>query len=156
LTLDEQLKDAIPSILSLLGALPEDDPLRSLGPSYRRSLVLDACKRLLVRESQRQPLLLVFEDLHWVDAESQTALDTLVNSLPTSPILLLTNYRPEYDDPWTSKTYYTRLRVDPLPPQDADELLEALLGTEPSLEPLKALLKERTGGNPFFLEESVR
>jgi class 3 adenylate cyclase/pimeloyl-ACP methyl ester carboxylesterase len=156
LTLDEQLKDAIPPLLSLLGALPEDDSLRSLDPPYRRSLVLDALKRLLVRESQRQPLLLVFEDLHWVDAESQTALDMLVNNLPTSRLLLLTNYRPEYNDHWTSKTYYTRLRVDPLPPQDADELLAALLGTDPSLEPLKALLKERTGGNPFFLEESVR
>src|SRR5262249_2882248 len=100
LTLDEQLKDAIPPLLSLLGALPENDSLRSLDPSYRRSLVLDAFKRLLVRESQRQPLLLVFEDLRWVDAESQTALDTLVNSLPTSPILLMTNYRPEYDDHW--------------------------------------------------------
>jgi class 3 adenylate cyclase/pimeloyl-ACP methyl ester carboxylesterase len=156
LTLDEQLKDAIPPLLSLLGALPEDDPLRSLDPPYRRSLVLDTLKRLLVRESQRQPLLLVFEDLHWVDAESQTALDMLVNNLPTSRILVLTNYRPEYNDHWTSKTYYARLRIDPLPPQDADELLATLLGTDPSLEPLKALLQERTGGNPFFLEESVR
>ena len=156
LTLDEQLRDVIPPLLSLLGALPEDDPLRSLDPPYRRSLVLDALKRLLVCESQRQPLLLIFEDLHWVDAESQTALDMLVSNLPMSRILLLTNYRPEYNDHWTSKTYYTRLRVDPLLPQDADELLAALLGTDPSLEPLKALLKERTGGNPFFLEESVR
>jgi class 3 adenylate cyclase/pimeloyl-ACP methyl ester carboxylesterase len=155
LTLDERLKDAIPPILSLLEALPEDDPFRSLNPLQRRSLVLDALKQLLIRESQRQPLLMAFEDLHWMDSESQAALDILVESLPTSRILLLTNYRPEYEDHWTPKTYYTRLRVDPLPETDVDELLEALLGNASSLGPLKALLKERTGGNPFFLEESV-
>jgi class 3 adenylate cyclase/pimeloyl-ACP methyl ester carboxylesterase len=155
-TLDERLKEAIPPLLSLLGALPEDDPIRSLNPPHRRSLVLVALKQLLLRESQRQPLLLVFEDLHWIDTESQAALDTLVESLPTSRVLLLTNYRPEYDDHWTSKTYYTRLRVDPLPPQEADALLEALLGDARSLGPLKARLKARTGGNPFFLEECVR
>ena len=119
LTLDEQLKDAIAPLLFLLDALPEDDALRRLEPPYRRSLVLDALKRLLLRESQRQPLLLVFEDLHWIDTESQTVLDMLVDSLPTSRILLLTNYRPEYDDRWTTKTYYTRLRIDPLPPRKA-------------------------------------
>lgn len=80
----------------------------------------------------------------------------MVGSLPTSRILVLTNYRPEYDDPWTAKTYYTRLRVDPLPSQDADDLLEVLLGSDVSLEALKVLLKQRTGSNPFFLEESVR
>jgi class 3 adenylate cyclase/pimeloyl-ACP methyl ester carboxylesterase len=156
LTLDEQLKDTIAPLLFLLDALPEDDALRRLEPPYRRSLVLDALKRLLLRESQRQPLLLVFEDLHWIDTESQTVLDMFVDSLPTSRMLLLTNYRPAYDDRWTTKTYYTRLRIDPLPPQSADELLAAMLGTDASLEPVKTLLKARTAGNPFFLEESVR
>ncbi|MBI4589416.1 MAG: alpha/beta fold hydrolase [Candidatus Rokubacteria bacterium] len=156
LTLDERLKEVIPPVLSLLEALPEDDPFRSLDPPQRRGRTLDALKRLLFRESQRQPLLLVFEDLHWVDSESQALLDALVESLPSGRILLLTNYRPEYEDRWMSKTYYTRLRVDPLPPESADELLDALVGEAPSLGPLKTLLKERTGGNPFFLEESVR
>ena len=156
LTLDEQLKDTIAPLLFLLDALPEDDALRRFEPPYRRSLVLDAIKRLLLRESQRQPLLLVFEDLHWIDTESQAVLDMLVDSLPTSRMLLLANYRPEYDDRWTTKTYYTRLRIDPLPPQSADELLVAMLGTDASLEPVKTLLKARTAGNPFFLEECVR
>ncbi|MBI3327856.1 MAG: alpha/beta fold hydrolase [Nitrospinae bacterium] len=156
LTLDEQLRDSITPILFLLGALPEDDPFRALTPLHRRGHVLEALKQLLLRESRRQPLLLVCEDLHWTDSESQAVLDILVEGLPTSRVLLLTNYRPEYDDRWTAKTYYTRLRVDPLPPQEADELLAALLGDDPSLAPLKELLKERTGGNPFFLEELVR
>lgn len=156
LTLDEQLKDAIPPLLSLLDALPEDDPLQFLEPPHRQGLVQDALKQLLLSESQRQPLLLVFEDLHWMDAESQSAIDTLIGSLPTNPILILTNYRPKYEDPWISKMYYTRLRVDPLPSQNIDALLDSLLGADGSLSALKALLKERTGGNPFFLEESIR
>src|SRR5262249_47791593 len=117
---------------------------------------LDALKRVLLRESQAQPLLLVFEDLHWIDAETQALLDSLVESLPTARFLLLVNYRPEYQHGWGSKTYYTQLRLDPLPPASADAFLQALLGDDLSLAPLKRLLIARTEGNPFFLEESVR
>ena len=111
---------------------------------------------MLLRESQVQPLLLVFEDLHWIDAETQALLDSLIESLPTARLLLLVNYRPEYQHGWGSKTYYTQLRLDPLPAASAEEFLQALLGDDPSLVPLKRLLIERTEGNPFFLEESVR
>jgi tetratricopeptide (TPR) repeat protein len=101
-------------------------------------------------------LLLVFEDLHWIDSETQVLLDSLVESLPTARLLLLVNYRPEYDHPWGKKTYYTQLRIDPLPPESAEMLLAALLGEDAGLAPLKRLLLERTEGNPFFLEESVQ
>jgi tetratricopeptide (TPR) repeat protein len=117
---------------------------------------LDALKRVLVRESQVQPLLQVFEDLHWIDAETQALLDTLVESLPTARLLLLVNYRPGYQHGWGSKTYYTQLRLDPLPPVSAEAFLHTLLGDDPSLAPLSRLLSARTGGNPFFLEESGR
>ena len=122
----------------------------------RRQRTLDAIKRLLLRESQVQPLLLVFEDLHWIDTETQALLDSLVESLPTAQLLLLVNYRPEYQHGWGSKTYYTQLRLDPLPPVSAQALLQALLGDDASLAPLTPLLIARTEGNPFFLEESVR
>src|SRR5205814_1507651 len=118
--------------------------------------VLEALRRVLLRESQVQPLLLVFEDLHWIDSETQALLDRLIESLPTAPLLLLVNYRPEYRHGWGSKTYYTQLRLDPLPPASAEAVLDALLGQDRSLEPLKQLLIARTEGNPFFLEESVR
>jgi class 3 adenylate cyclase/tetratricopeptide (TPR) repeat protein len=156
LTLDASLQETIPALLSLLDALPEDSPFLQLDPPQRRQRTLDGLKRILLRESQVQPLLLVFEDLHWIDSETQALLDSLVESLPTTQLLLLVNYRPEYQHNWGSKTYYTQLRLDPLPPESADEFLAALLGDDPSLEPLKKLLIERTEGNPFFLEESVR
>jgi class 3 adenylate cyclase/tetratricopeptide (TPR) repeat protein len=155
-TLDPALQDAVPALLSLLDALPDDSPFLSLDPPQRRQRMLDALKRVLLRESQEQPLLLVFEDLHWIDSETQALLDSLVESLPTARLLLLVNYRPEYQHGWGSKTYYTQLRLDPLPPVSAEELLHALLGDDASLKPLKHLLIARTEGNPFFLEESVR
>jgi tetratricopeptide (TPR) repeat protein len=156
LTLDEALQDTIPALLSLLEVLPDDSPFHTLDPPQRRQRLLAALKRVLLRESQVQPLLLVFEDLHWIDAETQALLDSLVESLPTARLLLLVNYRPEYQHGWGSKTYYTQLRLDPLPPANADEFLQALLGDDLSLTPLKQLLIARTDGNPFFMEESVR
>jgi predicted ATPase len=111
---------------------------------------------MLMRESQVQPLLLICEDLHWIDAETQALLDSLVESLPTACLLLLVNYRPEYHHSWGSKTYYTQQRLDPLPRESSIELLQALLGDDASVAPLRPLLIERTEGNPFFLEESVR
>ena len=134
----------------------EDAQWQVLDPSQRRRHTLDAVKRLLFRESQVQPVLLVCEDLHWIDSETQALLDSLVESLPTARILLLVNYRPEYQHGWGSKTSYTQLRLDPLPPASAEELLDVLLGQDPILESLRQRLIAQTQGNPFFLEESVR
>jgi class 3 adenylate cyclase/tetratricopeptide (TPR) repeat protein len=156
LTLDEALKDLLAPILWLLDVLPDDERLRHLEPPQRRQLTLDAIKRLFCRESQLQPLILVLEDLHWIDPETQAMLDSLVESLPAAQVLLLVNYRPEYTHSWVGKTYYRQLRIDPLPPQSAEELLQALVGDGAELAPLKRLLIDRTEGNPFFLEESVR
>src|SRR5262245_50042166 len=156
LTLEAQLQDTIPALLALLDVLPEDSPFRTLEPGQRRRQTLDALTRLLLRESQVQPLLLVCEDLHWIDTETQALLDSLVERLPTAPLVLLVNYRPEYQHGWGHKTYYTQVPLDPLPPASADALVHALLGDDPSVTPLVPLLIARTGGNPFFLEECVR
>jgi len=156
LTLDETLKPTLPALFTLLDVPVEDTQWQAQDPQQRRQQTLNAVKRLLLRESQVQPLCLVFEDLHWIDSETQAFLDSLVESLPTARLLLLVNYRPEYQHGWGSKTYYTQLRIDPLTPESAHELLENLLGADLGLEQLKQLLIQRTDGNPFFLEESVR
>jgi predicted ATPase len=156
LTLDEALQDTIPALLSLLDALPADSPFLTLDPPQWRQRTLATLKRILLCESQVQPLLLVFEDLHWIDSETQALLGSLVDGLPTAHMLLLMNYRPEYQHGWGSKTSYTQLRLDPLPPVSAHELLHTLLGDDPCLAPLTRLLIAHTEGNPFFLEESVR
>src|SRR4029450_9611230 len=122
LTLDETLQDTLPAFLALLDVLPADSPFGQLDPPQRRQRTLAALKQVLLRESQVQPLLLVFEDLHWIDSETQALLDSVVESLPTARILLLVNYRPEYQHGWGSKTYYTQLRLDPLPAASAAEI----------------------------------
>jgi class 3 adenylate cyclase/tetratricopeptide (TPR) repeat protein len=155
-SLDRALEPSLPAFLWLLDVPVEDPQWEKLEPSQRRQRTLDGVKRLLLRESQVQPVLVLFEDLHWIDPETQALLDSLVESLPAARLLLLVNYRPEYQHGWSGKTYYRQLRIDALPPASADELLEGLLGNDPSLRLLKRLLIERTGGNPFFLEESVR
>jgi class 3 adenylate cyclase/tetratricopeptide (TPR) repeat protein len=155
-TLDRTLEPLLTPLLALLD-VPVDDPVwGELDPPQRRQRTLEAVTRLLLRESQVQPLLLLFEDLHRIDSESQALLDGLIESLPTARVLLLVNYRPEYQHAWGSKTDYTQLRIDPLPSESAEELLTALLGQDEPLEPLKRVLIERAEGNPFFLEESVQ
>jgi len=156
LSLDRQLEPCVAPILWLLDVPIEDENWARLDPPQRRQRILDGVKRLLLRESQVQPLLVLFEDLHWIDAETQAFLDGLVESLPTARVLLLVNYRPEYSHIWGNKTYYRQLQIDPLPPESAEALLDALLGNDATLAPLKRILIERTEGNPFFIEESVR
>ncbi len=156
LTLDEALNDVQGPVLWLLDALPEEDGLWHLEPPERRQRTLDAVRRLLVRESRVQPLVLVFEDLHWIDGQTQALLDALGESVPAASMLLLVNYRPEYSHCWTEHAQYRQLRIEALAPATAEELLQELVGGDPALSPLKRLLIERADGNPFFLEESVR
>ena len=154
LGLDRSLEPLLPPVLALLD-VPVDDPgWAALDPPQRRQRTLDAVKRLLLRESQVQPLLLVIEDLHWIDSETQALLDSLVESLGSIRVLLLVNYRPEYEHRWGKKTYYTQLRLETPAAGEHERAARALLGDAPGLEPLKQMLRRR--GNPFFLEETVR
>ena len=156
LALDPALDGILPALRSLLDLSERDARWQALDPSRRRQLILESAKRLFVRQSQVRPLLLAFENLHWIDAQTQAFLDSLMDSLPTSRILLLVNYRPEYRHGWANRTYYAQVRLDPLARDHAGELLRVLLGESPDLAPLKELLIARTEGNPLFLEESVR
>jgi class 3 adenylate cyclase/tetratricopeptide (TPR) repeat protein len=155
-TFDGALEKGLPALLSLLDVPVEDVGWRDLDPPQRRQQTLEAVKGLLLREGQVHPLLLVFEDLHWIDTETQALLDSLVESLSTARLLLLVNYRPEYEHGWDAKGIYSQLRLDPLPPETASVLLHGLVGDDRSLQPLTRTIIERGEGNPFFLEESVR
>ena len=154
--LDRALLSELPALLSVLGVVSDDRQWQELDPLHRRHRILDAIRRVLFQESRRQPLLIVVEDLHWVDSETQIVLDTLVESLPKTRVLLLLSYRPEYHHSWNNRTYYSQLRIDPLRGASAERLLGALLGDDPLLDPLKHRLTAWADGNPFFLEESIR
>ena len=143
LGLDRALEPLLPPLLALLDVPVEDAAWQNLDPPQRRQRTLDAVKRLLLRESQGQPVLVVFEDLHWIDGETQALLDSLVESLGSARLLLLVTYRPEYEHRWGSKTAYSQLRLDTLLAESAAELLVALLGPDPGLAPLTQMLVKR-------------
>ena len=167
LGLDRNLEDAVPYLYSLHAIAEAGDSLAQVEPQARRRRTLEAIKRILLRESLNQPLMLMFEDLHWIDSETQ-ALNLLVDAIANARILLLVNYRPEYRHEWGSRTHYTQLRLDPLGRDSAEEMLDALLpspakerangpeGNARDLTPLKRLIIERTEGTPFFMEEMVQ
>jgi class 3 adenylate cyclase/tetratricopeptide (TPR) repeat protein len=155
LALDRSLEDALPYLYGLLGLTDENNQVAEIEAQTRKRRALDAIKRILLRESLNQPLMVIFEDLHWIDGESQAFLNLLADSIGTARILMLVNYRPEYRHEWGHKTYYTQLRLDPLGKESADEMLTALLGDGPEIPPLKRLIIEKTEGNPFFMEETV-
>ncbi len=156
LALDRSLEDALPYLYWLLGLADEHNMTAEIEAQTRKRRSLDAIKRILLRESLNRPLAVIFEDLHWIDSETQAFLNLVADSIGTARILLLVNYRPEYRHEWGNKTYYTQLRLDPLGKESADEMLRALLGDGVELGPLKRLIAEKTEGNPFFIEEAVQ
>jgi class 3 adenylate cyclase len=156
LGLDRSLEPIVTPLLALLDVPVDDRHWQALDPPQRRRQTLDAIRQLLLRESEVQPVIVVVEDLHTIDAETQAVLDVLVNSLVAARLLLFVNYRSEYRHHWAEQPQYLELHIEPLPGPEAEALLSALVGDDPVLEPLKRLMIDKTDGNPFFLEECVR
>ena len=154
LTLDAALGPTLPAFLTLLDVPVEDHHWQDLDPVQRRQRTLAAIKQLLLRESQVQPLLLVFENLHWIDTETQAVLDSLIDSLPTAPAAAR-QLPPEYQHGWGNKTYYTQLRLDPLPCEYRGTA-SGPAGGRPQPGAGQAALDRAHRGQPLFLEESVR
>ena len=154
--LDPGLENGLPYLLALLEIADDKDRLAGMDAQLRKSRTLDAVVRLLLAETVDRPLLLIIEDLHWLDDESQALLDRLADMLSGSRMLLLVNYRPEYAHRWGDKAWCSRLRLESLGEDSADEMLSALLGDNPALAPLKELIVTTTGGVPFFMEETVQ
>jgi class 3 adenylate cyclase/predicted ATPase len=182
--LDRTLEEILPYLYALLGIEEQPSLLAQMDPQIRRRRTFEALKKLFLRESLNQPLILIFEDLHWIDGETQGFLDVLSESVASARLLLLTNYRPEYRHEWGQKTYYTQLRLAPFGKAEAEEFLGELLGIRSSpqpspqrgegdsprpigerarvrgmdndLQPLKQLILDKTQGTPFFMEEIVQ
>ncbi len=156
MSLDEALLAGLPALLLLLDPSTDDGQGLPSDRPQRGQRILEAVKRLLLRESEMQPLLLVLEDMQSIDPETQALIDGIVDGLPGARIMLLVSHRPEYRHGWSGKSYFSQIRIDPLEHDFAGELLDTLLGLDEALGQLKEVLIEKTGGTPLFIEESVR
>jgi class 3 adenylate cyclase/ribosomal protein L40E len=156
LALDRRLEDTLPYLFGLLGIQDSADPLAQMDPQVKRRRTLDAVKRVLLRESLNRPLMLVFEDLHWLDDETEAFLNLLADSIANAPLLLLVNYRPDYRHQWNNKSYYNQIRLEPLRAENAEQMLDVLLGDDKESALLRRLIIEKSEGNPFFIEELVQ
>ena len=156
LTLNPSLQDAILPVLDLLNALDDGHPFRSLDPQQHRQCTYQAVTRLLLSENRLQPVVVIFEDLHWYDFLTLGLLNELVVRAQDARLLLVATYRPDFRDAWRNRPNYRQLHLDPLASESLAALLEALLGSSPNLQNLKSFLMQRASGNPFFVEEIVR
>jgi len=156
IALDRTLEDSVPYLLALLDGENVSSELLQMDAQVRRRRTHDALRRLFLAECRQQPVVLVCEDLHWIDAETQGVLDALVEHLGASRLLLIVAYRPEYRHDWSGKSYFDLVRLAPLRREDGARLLKNLLGDDPGLEAVKRQVLDLTEGTPFFIEEVVQ
>ncbi len=173
LELDRSLEDTLPYLFALIGIEEQPSPLQQMDPQIRRKRTFEALKRLFLRESLNQPLLLIFEDLHWIDSETQGFLDVLSESVASAKVLLLVNYRPEYRSRVGAEDVLHAIAVSAvwqsgsrgIPGRAARYFCRGRPACRPTapgvhtgapLQHLKQLILEKTEGTPFFMEEIVQ
>jgi class 3 adenylate cyclase/tetratricopeptide (TPR) repeat protein len=156
LLLDTSFAEDLPLLFDFLGVPDPERPVAQMSPEARQRALAEVLCRLVGNPARRKTLMLVFEDLHWVDEGSQAMLNGLIDGFYGTKTLVLANYRPEYTPPWADNPCWQALELAPLRREDTRELLRDLAGEDPSLDGLDEPIHERTGGNPFFIEEIVR
>ncbi len=156
LLLDKAFEESLPLLFEFFGVQDPNVPALEMDPEARQKQLFEVAKQMARARSEREPAAMLFEDLHWIDGASDAFLETIVEVVPETRTLLLVNFRPGYRSRWTKKSSYQQISLLPLARQEIEELLRDLLGTDPSLEGLADHIRERTGGNPFFIEEVVQ
>jgi adenylate cyclase len=156
LLLDESFADDLPLLFDFLSVSDPGRPSPRMDPEARQRQLLALTKRLIHAQSAREPGITIFEDLHWIDPASEAFLANHVEAIQGTRSLTIVNFRPQYRAEWMSKSYYRQIALSPLGPEAIEQLLADLLGSDPSLEGLPQRIRERTGGNPFFIEEVVQ
>src|SRR5262245_44854087 len=150
------LLDISPYLRALLSIDPGDAEVRAMSPVERRGETLEALRRLLVRAAERQPQVLVVEDLHWIDSASEEFLVSLADSVPALRALLVFTYRPGYANPFGERSYFTRVVPATLAAEDSVRMAAAVLGTDALPGELHRVIEGKAEGNPFYVEELVK
>lgn len=148
---------AVSAILALLNIPSEDKTWNELNPQIKRKTTLNICVEVLMEQAKNKPLVMIIEDLHWVDNETEAFLDLLISRMHESHILLLVTFRPKYkNDYWMNKSNYTQITLAPLTQENAEFILDEILGKDLHLLDIKHKLLATCGGNPFFLEQMLQ
>ncbi len=156
LLLDERLRESLPLLFDFMGVPDPENPAPRIDPDARQRQMFDIVRRVVQARGQRETQVNLLEDLHWFDSGSAAYLEPLIDAAVGTRTLTLINFRPEYQAPWMGKTYFHQLPLAPLGPDAIRELVDALLGNDPSTSGLAEAIHARTGGNPFFTEEVVQ
>ncbi|HUR73243.1 MAG TPA: adenylate/guanylate cyclase domain-containing protein [Sporichthya sp.] len=156
LGLDAAFEPDLGLLYDFMEAPDPDRPVARLAPEARRRRVLELIRRVTARRSELTTLVILLEDLHWFDRQSVEFLDAWLPSFPGTRTLILTNFRPEFQPPWSRRSYYRQIPLPPLDSGAVTQMLADLLGPDPSCASVAEQVLDRTGGNPFFIEEIVR
>ncbi len=156
LLLDPEFAEDLPLVFDFLGVPDPDRPVPQMSAEARQRALGRVICRLIGAGHRHHPVVIVIEDLHWMDEGSESMLGDLISSMEGTSTLVVVNFRPEYSPRWHGSAIYRHLSLTPLEQPDTDELLRDLAGQDPSLDGLGELIHERTSGNPFFVEEIVR
>jgi len=155
LLLDERLRESLPLLFDFMGVPDPENPTPRIDPEARQRQMFDIVRRVVQARGQKETQVTLLEDLHWFDAGSAEFLEPLIEAAVGTRSVMLLNFRPEYQAPWMGRSYYHQLPLAPLGPDAIRELIDALLGNDPSTAGLAEAIHSRTGGNPFFTEEVV-
>jgi hypothetical protein len=149
-------RDRAGYLLHLLGIKDPENRLAALSAEQIMAQTFDTLRELLLAMGRRGPVVILVEDLHWVDRTSEAFLASLVERLSGAAILLLATYRPGYRPPWLDRSYATQIALRPLGPQESLALVSGLLPEVAGADPIARLILDKAEGNPFFLEELAR
>ena len=152
----EETRATAPYLKYLLSVDPGDERVQGMDPMERRAGILDGLRALVLEESRRRPLVIVVEDLHWVDEKSNEALAALVDVVASAPVLLILTFRPGYSHSLGERTYYSRLALNHLPPEESAAMAERVLAGVPLPKQVHQLITSKGEGNPFYIEEVTK
>jgi class 3 adenylate cyclase/tetratricopeptide (TPR) repeat protein len=148
--------ESMPLLFDFMRVPDPATPVPPMDSDERNQALMGLIRRLTAGRSRREPAVLVFEDLHWLDPQTETVIEWIIDAAASTRTLFLVNFRPEFRADWMTRTHYQQIALSPLNATAAGELLAEWLGPDPSLSGFAQQIRDRAGGNPFFMEEVVQ
>jgi class 3 adenylate cyclase/tetratricopeptide (TPR) repeat protein len=146
----------LPYLLELLAVKDSGIDKIPMSPEVKKDRIIEAIKRIVLKDSEIRPLILAYEDLHWIDKSSEDQLKHLLESIPGARVFLIFTYRPEFVHTWGAKSYHSQVMLNRLSNRESLMMVSHLLGTEELDKELEEFILEKTEGIPFFIEELIK